>query len=569
METNELNNQVIQYNRDQAKKLRKERRVTQAKETVRQHRNKPQLKAITVDANIEVCRWGRRTGKSVRIAEWLKKRCEQMERCNLVLLTTSYTHLRSKIFPEIKLAWESMGWIENVHYWVDKYPPDHLGVPLPYRLPPAKNAIFTYVGSCIKLASMDKNAPSAGDASDGIAVDECRLIDGQRLQVDILPSISGTNPKWRGKSYYCSKLFVSDKPRDFKGEWLNDFCTLQDPKRIELILQIEIKRNRILLESCGGITYKRSLEIEEQVNEYDYWLNTLRKNLVYVSDASTLDNIHILGVDAIKGMKRTLSDRNYRISVLNEDGMQVPNNFYEDWDENVHGYWGYNNKFLDEFNPLDSDFVKYNAYKIEWFSDIRKDVGFDIAIDKNLEGNNVTVRQLYNNESRQVMALYNTAPEDYLDLMRVFARVIADHPTKKIKFIYKHTMTAGKKYRMTYVAKECMDELKKAGFKVIDCPLGQAWWHNKVFDYWKKAFRGELPIKYFFNRTTVNVQYKACKATQTLQSETYGLKKDKRTEADVTIPYQKKPHFTESMDMILQYDCTNSNAISNHDYLSI
>lgn len=568
METNELNNLVIQDSRNQKKERTRERKKTQAKEVVRQHRNKPQLKAITVDANLEVCRWGRRTGKSVRIAEWLKKRCEQMERCNLVLLTTSYTHLRSKIFPEIKLAWESMGWVENVHYWVDKYPPEHLGVPLPYRLPPAKNAIFTYIGSCIKLASMDKNAPSAGDASDGIAVDECRMIDGQRLQVDILPSISGTNPKWRGKSYYCSKLFVSDKPRDYKGEWLNDFCSLQDPKRVELILQIEIKRNRLLLESCGEITIKRSQKIEAQVKEYDDWLNKLRRNLVYVSDASTLDNVHILGVDAIKGMKRTLSERNYRISVLNEDGMQVPNNFYEDLDENVHGYWAYNAKFLDEFNSLDYDVVKYNAYKYEWFNDIRKDIGFDIAIDKNFEGNNVSVRQLYNNESRLVMALYNTAPEDYLDLMRLLARVLKNHPTKKIKFIYNHTMTAGKKFKMSWVAKECMDELKLLGFKVQDCPVGQAWTHSKVFDNWKKAFRGELPIKYLFNRTTVNVQYKALKATQTLQSETHGLKKDKRNESDLLIPYQKKTHFTESLDMILQYDCTIGQSKKDYDYLT-
>ncbi len=542
---------------NESKNLSRERRKIQAKETVRQHRNVPQLKAITVDANTEVCRWGRRTGKSVRIAEWLKKRSEQMPRCNLTFLTTSYTHLRKKILPEIELAWEGMGWKKGVHYWKDEYPPKHLEILLPYRLPPAKDAYFTYLGSCIKLASMDKNAPSAGDASDGIAVDECRLVDGQRLQIEILPSISGTHPQWRGKSYYCSKLFVSDKPRDFRGEWINDYVTLQDFKRVELILQIEIKRNRLLLESVGGITEKRSLEIGIQVREYDNWLNQLRRNLVYVSDASTLDNIHILGVDAIKSMKRSLTERNYRISVLNEDGMQVPNNFYEDLDEHKHGYYAYNEKFLAEYNPLDQDIVKHNAYKYEWFTDIRKDLGFDIAIDKNFEGNNATIRQMQGNESKLVMVLYNTAPDDYLDLMRLIVKVLENHPTKKIRFIYNHTMTAGKKFKMSWVAGDCMKELRALKWKVKDCPIGQAWTHAKIFDNWKKAFRGELSTKYFYNRTTANIWFKASKATQTIQSERNGLNKDKRNETNLELPYKIKTHMTESKDMLLQFDCMN------------
>ena len=534
---------------------KRQRRKIEAKEVLRQHRNIPQLKAITIDANIEVCRWGRRTGKSVRIAEWLKKRCEQMPRSNGIIITTTYAHLRGKILPEIELAWETMGWIKGVHYWKDEYPPKHLGIPLPYRLPPAKNAYFTYIGSCIKMASMDKNAPSAGDASDFLAADECRSLDGQRLQIDILPSVSGTHPAWRGMACYCSKLFVSDKPRDFKGEWLNNFGELETPAKVELILQIEIKRNRLLLESVGGITEKRSVDIEKQVNEYDKWLNTLRKNLVYVSDASTLDNIHILGVDTIKGMKRTLTERNYRISVLNEDGMQVPNNFYEDLDEK-HGYYAYNDRFLNECDPKAIDIIKHNAYRYEWFKDIRPDLGFDIAIDKNLEGNNVCIRQIQGNESKLVMVLYNTAPHNHVDLMVLLVRVLANHPTKKVRFIYNHTLTAGKNYKMAYPAGDCMDMLRLLKWKVQDCAIGQAWLHTKTFDNMKKAFRGELPLKYSFNRTTANIWFKASKAAQTKQSEKEGLKKDKRVESDMTIAYIKKPHLTESFDMILQFDCT-------------
>jgi len=529
--------------------------------TQRIHRNVPQLKSILVWASIMVCLWGRRTGKSVFIATWLKRMCEEMPRCNLIFLTFSYAQLRGKIFPEIKTAWEQLGWIENIHYWVDKYPPKHLNIPLPYRLPPAKNSVFTYLGSVIKLASMNKNSPSAGDASDGIAVDECRYIDGERLQTDILPSITGTHPGWRGRSCYCAKLFVTDKPRDFAGEWILEYQNQVDDKKVELIFQIEIQRNKLLYEQLNGVSKHRNAIIERTIKQYDEALNTLRMGLTYVGEASTLDNIDVIGIDAIRGLKRILTERNYRISVLNEDGLQVQNNFYDDLDEKKHCYYPNPSPlFFKEFNPRDYEILKYNAYKYEWFNDTRKDVGFDISIDKNLEGNCAIVRQIYDNVSRVVMVLYNTAPENYVDLMTKVCEVLKNHPTKEIRFIYNHTMIAGKKKKMTNVADECMFELKrkdtnKTSFKVKDCYVGAAWWNVKTFEQWQKAFRGELPIKYLINSINGKILFKACKATKTIQSESKELKKDKRNELKENIHYLKKTHIPEAYDVLLQFDC--------------
>ena len=520
------------------------------------HRNVPQIKAILIWASVMVCLWGRRTGKSVFIATWLKRMAEEMPRCNLTFLTFSYAQLRGKIFGEIQGAWEQLGWVENVHYWVDKFPPKHLNIPFPYRLPPAKNSVFIYNGSVIKLASMNKNSPSAGDASDGIAVDECREIDGERLQVDILPSITGTNPRWRGKSCYCAKLFVTDKPRDFKGEWVLEYQNLTNPKVEQLILQVEIKRNKLLYEQFNGISKTRNIAIERDLMQYDKVLNKLRLGLTYVGEASTLDNVDVIGVDAIKGLKRLLTERNYRISVLNEDGLQVENNFYDDLDDKKHCYYPNPTPlFFQEFNARNIEILKYNAYKYDWFSDIRKDIGFDISIDKNLEGNCAIIRQVYDNVSRVVMVIYNTAPETYADLMGKVCEVLINHPTKKIRFMYNHTMTAGKKRKMTYVAKECMDELRKYRWRVEDCYVGAAWWNVKTFENWQKAFRGELPMKYLMNSISANVLYKACKATQTLQSESKELKKDKRNETKDNIHYLKKTHIPEAYDVFLQFDC--------------
>jgi hypothetical protein len=512
------------------------------------HRNKPQLRAIAIDANIEVDLWGRRTGKSVRIAEWLKTRSEQMPRCNLVFLSTSYKHLKKKILPEIELAWENMGWIKGIHYWKNKYPPPELGIPQPYRTAEKEDAYFTIWGGVIKLASMDKNAPSAGDANDGIAVDECRMIDGERLQTDILPSVSGTNPKWRGKSYYCSKLFVSDKPRDAKGKWLLEYRKQMNPVRAELVLQIELKRSKLITEKLvKKISKKREKEIDTTIETFDKALNTLRKDLVYVSEASTMDNIDIIGVDTIKSMKRTLTPRNFKISVQNKDGMEVTDNMYVDLDEDVHGYFANNDLYFRNSKEL-------HQFKYEWFTDIKKNLGFDIAIDTNFAGNCVSVRQIIGNESRLVLVLFNIAPDDHKDLMVKLADYLEPHPTKKIRFIYNNTFIAGKKWRRPYIAQECVQTLQGKGFKVTEEYIGQAYTHEKTMYQSKKAFRGELPMKYTFNRVTCSVWYDSAKQTQMVQSESEGLKKNKKSETDGTTPYHEATHIPESFDQFIQFD---------------
>ena len=513
---------------------------------VRMHRNKPQLKAIAVDANIEVCLWGRRTGKSVRIAEWLKKRSEQMPRCNLVFLSTSYKHLRKKILPEIYLAWEGMGWIRNVHYWVNQHPPKELGIPLPIRPADKEDSIFTVWGSVIKLASMDKNAPSAGDASDGLAVDECRLIDGNQMQTDILPSISGTNPKWRGLSCYCSKLFVTDKPRTAKGKWILDYRKQQDESKVKVILNIEIKRNQMLQELLGKVSKKRKVEIDEKLLEYDKVLNMLRKNLTFVSEASTMDNIHVLGVDQIKGMKRTMTSRNFKISVMNKDGMEVPNNFYVDWDEDIHGYYAFTKKFLDE---------GIGKYRYEWFGDINPNLPLEMVIDTNLGGNCCTIRQIQGDEAKTVLCMWNIAPLDHTDLAVEICKYLAPHQRKEVLFIYNHTFTAGKKYNKPYIALEWAGSWRGQGWTVNEHYLGQAWEHEKLFYALKKAFTGQLKYKYSHNRHTCQKLYDCAKQTETVQSESKGLKKNKNSEKDSNIPYEDATHLPESFDQFIQYDC--------------
>ncbi|MDI9870574.1 hypothetical protein [Flectobacillus roseus] len=535
---------------------------------IKVHRNIPQLRAQLVDANIEVDLWGRRTGKSVRIAHWLKRRSKQMPRCNLTFLTTNYNHLKKKILPEIKLAWEQMNWFENVHYWVGKYPPKELEIKLPYRLPPPKDAIFTIYGTVIKLASMDKNAPSAGDATDGLVVDECRLIDGKRLQVEIIPTVSGTNPKWQGKYFHCSFLFVSDKPRDAKGRWLYDYRSQVNEADVQKILSIQTLCQKLLGERDGGVTKKRSQEIDEILKRSDILLNKLRLNLVYVSEASTMSNVEVLGTKAIINIRKNTTKRNFNISVRNKDGEEVEDNFYEDINEDEHSYLAINYDILNanavlqtkfsNFNSLDFSSFK-NTLHYRCFSDIDPTLPLDMAIDWNLAGCSCSVRQMNkkNKEWKVIAFFFVLAPETHIELLKKVCEFFKPHPTRKVNFIYNHTFTAGKKHNLPWIAGECMQVIKNNGFSVKDCYLGQAWQHKMIRHWFKHLVKGQTPYKMTMNRDTTGVLYRSMKNTKTDYSESQGLKKNKRPEGNIRIPYYDAPHPSESFDQFIQYDFQN------------
>lgn len=527
------------------------------------YRNKPQTLAILIDAQIEEDLWGRRTGKSVRLAEWLKKRSEQMPRCNLTLLTTTYTHMKNKILPEIQKSWEDMGWIENVHYWKEKYPPVHLGIKLPYRLPPPKNAIFTIQGTVIKLASMNKNAPGAGDASDGMAVDEGRLIDGQRLQVEIFPTVSGTHTKWQGKPYHCSILICSDKPRDAKGRWLYEYRKQVNNTKVKQILDIQYFNQKLLIEKNAGVSKKREKEIDKQVELFEKALEKLRVGLVYVSEASTFDNVHVLGTNAILNLRKNTNKRNFAISVRNEDGEQVENNFYEDIQINVHGYHAINFKRVEANATLNAKLnsfssVNFSSFKdsltYQCFNDIDPNIGLDFAIDWNMGGCSCAVRQMIGNDWKLIAFFFVLAPEDHKDLIPKVCNYFAQHPTKKIRFIYNHTFTAGKKFDRPYIALECMQAIKKKKWQVEDCELGQAWTHKKVRHFWKKLLRGRSQYSMSFNIETTGVFYDVAKNVQVVHSDSKGLKKNKAPEKDGTVPYWQAPHPSEAVDQFIQFD---------------
>lgn len=514
-------------------------------EIERFHRNIPQLKAIAVDANVEVDLWGRRTGKSLGIGSWLKRRSEQMPRCNLTLLSTTYKHLRKKILPEIYSAWEGMGWKKNVHYWINRMPPDYLEIPAPYRPADTEDSIFTVYGGVVKLASMDKNAPSAGDATDGLAVDECRLIDGEQMQVDIIPTVSGTHPQWRGKYYYCSKLFTTDKPRDSKGKWVLEYRNHVDEKKVNLILQIEKKRMDLLKEQLSKMTKKRELEVLRRLAMYDEALNDLRRELTFVSEASTFDNVHILGINQIKSMKNSMTPRNFKISIMNKDGMAVPDCFYEDIDEDLHMY----NAMTEHFRII-SDV----QYDLKWFNDVSPHHGLEAAIDWNHSGSNIMIRQVIGNTARYICQLYILAPLDHKDLMAQVVNIFQSHTTKKLKFIYNHTFIAGKKHGKTYLAKECIDVFTEYKWKVDDVYIGAANTYKDTFLLAKKAFTGQTRIRHLFNHITLKNFYDVAKQTKALPSESKGLVKDKSSETDTKKKYWEATHLTEPFDQFLQYD---------------
>ncbi len=97
------------------------------------HHNIPQIKSALIDANMTVHIWGRATGKTEYDALFLKTKLEAMPRCSGALVSDSYTHLLTKILPGIIKAWEKYGYVQDKHFWFNKFPPKNVHVPRPIR----------------------------------------------------------------------------------------------------------------------------------------------------------------------------------------------------------------------------------------------------------------------------------------------------------------------------------------------------------------------------------------------------------------------------------------------------
>lgn len=542
------------------------------------HYTIPLLRVFLIDAPFTCCYLGRGAGKTSRGSSLkIKRNVEALPGSQGALLCHSYTYFYDTILPILETAWKMFGWHQDVHYWVGKKPPKELGLPESFTEIDDKKAkyfIFFYNGTVAKICSMDAQALFNGNSFDWCLLFEARKLDGVKAIQDFFPTIRGNaeqpvigeDGKPTGKLFsdmpeHGSKWLESDLPRQPKEKWILEYMKKVDKKLIDGILIIQ-KRKYELLEEHKTATKKRQKEIDQDVKDIEETLAYLRGNkntdgLVYVEIADTLSNIHGLGIRGIMDLKNSITnERDWLISILSKILIEVEDCFYANLNEDVHG------RRIDyDLNTLDKLTKLSQNRDSRWDIDIRPDEQLEVAPDNNFAVNFLAVSVRRPKERYLANIFYNvsseTRPKDISHTVRDMCHYFRFHKNKKVKFIYNHTFTQGKKWGQKSIAMKITETFIECGWEVEEVYLGQAMRHIELYDNYVNLFNGEMKWKFYYSITNCEVWYTAAKQTQikvkggTSQRD---YKKEKHSERLKSIPVIEAPHVTEAVDQFIHHD---------------
>jgi hypothetical protein len=533
------------------------------------HRNIPQMDVMLVNAKITAAIFARATGKTHGVsAPFGYDRTQKLPCSTGFFCSPSYTHLIDTIVPQVQQGWADYGLKEGVHYWLYEKPPKELEIPEPFLpVDKPKYYIFFINGSVIKLVSLDRKALVNSKSFDWGIIFEARKCPEQVVQDDLIPTLRGgrVNPlpdkvqKKTGKMFFkdCvehhSLLYESDLPKEPKERWILNIrkeMNLDDVMSIKMIQKIKYSLIKKARKRRAGITKL----VRKKIAEYEEFMDEIRENLVYVRQASTLENLHVIGIQAVKNFEKTLRPHDFEVSVLGIEREEVEQCFYAALSKDVHGYEG-----------IDYDWIDKQTGKIEhnwkWDNDLHLTAKLDLVLDCNAAHNCIDVTQRVGSVRKLINHIYNESrpgfPEDHISLAEKFGKYYEGYPNRRVRLIYNNTMIAGEKAGLKTKAKDVEIVLKKHGFKVEMVYLGQAWEHQDTHNEWRKLLKGQLEYSFRYNKQNADVWFDACKDTETKMRDGRDgrqIKKDKSSETNDSIPAHQATHPTESVDSIVQYE---------------
>jgi hypothetical protein len=528
------------------------------------HHNWPQITVNLVRTQIMICLWGRGTGKTEGpIADFVYENVRLMPRSLGAIVSVTYEKMLTFIIPKLIKAWERIGYLMEVHYWVRKTAPEHLRIKMPY-LPVANTKQFIHHANgagniCI---SMDrKGTGNAGDI-DYIAGDEMRFVKRDNFD-EVLNANRGNVEHFGHLSAHHSVLLTSDMPQDMKGRWLLEFAELVDEQVIDAIISIQQKLFELQEKLQNTRSKAQQLKIQRIIDKWTHDLNELRVGEVYVSYASTFDNVHALGLDAIKNLRRTLSDYIWQLSVLNKKVAIVENGFYPLFDdspvdEGGMTYTATDHRRLDALEITDYSTLRRDS---TWDTDCRNDQPLHLAMDHNKSITWIVIGQIKSkSNARRVIQVQNSIyvkdPQRIRHAVDLFVAYYKPRMeiNKTIYYYYDHNSVGEDSSRDYSFADEVFQQLSRAGFLVVKKYIGKAPTHKAKYELIHDMMEGRNPKlpKFEINSTNNETLIDAIKQTDVkIGGRSEGFEKNKDRETDKSFPQELAPHGTDALDILI------------------
>lgn len=519
---------------------------------VQKHFNKPQLKSMYVGAPKEIVVAGRATGKTVGIlAPKTSLYMNSMPRSTGVLINATFTQAFTRTLKELVRGWQMLGYRYEQHFLVGQRPPDKWKKKWkwegPYAPPFEYKYFVSWFNSAVaQIISQERVGSSNGLSIDWIAGDEARLLNHERLETELFPANRGIIPAFAGNPYHHGYTFTTDMPVGTAGRWILDMANNMDKQKINQLwelLTLRFKMHHVL--KVGNAQQKA--EAQKQIDILTEELRELRTNLLYYHEASTLDNIHALGVEYIKEQLRVMDQLRFDTQILNIRPLRLEEGFYPDFDEEEHGYFEENQSYFDssDIDVLNPEF------------DCRKDVGtrynlddtLHIALDANRRIHPVVTGVVTPTELRAISGISAMFPGKLKEACNNWCAYYKPHRRRFVYFWYDQTFVGDQ--HETRICDDVMAILRKNSWIVQPMYIGPQPRHEERYRMWGDLLTesGKYSRRFRVNRETCNKLILSVQQAEAEPGEN-GFRKSKKTERDKKFPADESTHFSDALDTL-------------------
>ena len=521
--------------------------------TKQQHFNKPQLRSATIDAPSEILIAGRGTGKTTKVLarKTAQKYFGTMPRGTHVLLHSTFTQAFTRTLKELIRGWQDLGYVMGHHFLVCEKPTDKWKKKWNWQGPFAPPLDYKYFvswwnGAVGQIVSQERVGSSNGISIDSIVGDEAKLLDEEKFNTELLPANRGIIKAFEGNPYHHGITLTSDMPVGTSGRWLLDKFNAMDKEVVNEIWQLQTIRFILLHEKMPIAKNAIKKEIQKQIDVIDAEVNVLRKGLLYYHEASTIDNIHALGIDYIKQQLRDSSEFQINTQILNLRPLRLEDGFYPDFDENYHGYFAEEESYFDKIS-IDPITAEFDCRKDK---DLVPTAALHIALDYNRRIHPIVTGQDNGKEIKAVGGIHSLYPGKLKEALQLWISYYKPHKKKVVYYWYDHTAVGGE--NETAKCEDVVAALRSAGWVVIEQYLGKAPGHESKYEMYGHLLQedGHYPRVFRINRETCKSLVLSIGMAEAEQRKK-GFGKDKKSEHDPNFPAEESTHYSDALDMML------------------
>ena len=517
-----------------------------------QHFNKPQLRSLVLGAPTEVVVAGRATGKTVGILAPKSAKCyfHSMPRGTGVIVNATYTQAYTRTLKELIRGWQMLGLVADHHFIVGRRPSEAWIKKWKWKGPFAppveyKHFISWYNGAVAQLISQDRPGSSNGISIDWIIGDEVKLLNEEKLKSELFPANRGIIPDFVNNPYHHGYTFTTDMPIGSSGRWILDMAGKMDKQQILKIWNIQSVIHKFK-ELQVNVAKLQKAKFDDAIDLLKEELNDARQGVFYYQRASTLDNIHALGIEYIKQQMRDTSEFLFDVQILNLEPARLEAGFYPDFDEDVHGYFAeeetyFDNQNIDYLNP---------SLTCRKDKDLIPDAPLHIALDYNRRIHPIVVGQDNGKEIKALNGLHALYPGKLKQAMELFNDYYKPHKRRLIYYWYDHTAVGDD--NETRKCDEVIGYLRKGGWVVKPMYIALQPAHETRYRMWGHLLTNDKYYNRTFSINRENSNDLISSITHTeAEKKKDGFGKNKKPEHDDKIPATEAPHYSDALDTMV------------------